>query len=95
MHQEWSPMMPLDRMPSLSVGIIIPLGAAYDPHHHWRNNAGVLHASVSFDGGGYSGAHIQGEPAALRELAAALVDAADRADHSQHPAAAVVEGVAG
>jgi hypothetical protein len=35
---------------------------------------------VRFDIGGYSDAHIQGDPTALRELAAALVDAADRAD---------------
>jgi hypothetical protein len=58
-------------MPSVSLGIIVPTGAAYDPHHHWRNSAGVLHASVRFDAGGYSSAHIQGEPTALRELAAA------------------------
>jgi hypothetical protein len=74
-------MMPLDRMPSVSVGIIVPPGATYDGHHHWRNSAGVLYASVRFDAGGYSNAHIQGEPAALRELAAALVLAADEADH--------------
>jgi hypothetical protein len=35
---------------------------------------------VRFDAGGYSNAHIQGEPAALRELATALVLAADQAD---------------
>jgi hypothetical protein len=74
-------MMPLDRMPSVSVGIIVPPGTAYDTHHHWRNNAGVLHASVRFDAGGYSNAHIQGQPTALRELAAALTLAADQADH--------------
>jgi hypothetical protein len=72
--------MPLDRMPSLSVGVIIPTGAAYDTHHHWPNSEGVWHASVRFDAGGYSTAHVQGEPAALRELAAALVLAADQAD---------------
>jgi hypothetical protein len=73
-------MMPLDRMPSVSVGILVPVGAAYDSHHHWRDGGGGLHASVRFDAGGYSGAHIQGEPAALRELAAALVLAADQAE---------------
>jgi hypothetical protein len=88
-------MMPLDRMPSVSLGIMLPVGAAYDPHHHWRNDAGVLHASVSFDAGGYSHGHLQGQPAALRELAAALVEAADMAEHAGHPAPAVVEGVAG
>jgi hypothetical protein len=89
MHQEWSPMMPLDRMPSISVGILVPVGAAYDSHHHWRDGGGGLHASVRFDAGGYSGAHIQGEPAALRELAAALTLAADQAEQTDpaHPAA--------
>ena len=88
-------MMPLDRMPSISLGIIIPAGAIYDSHHHWPNDAGVVHASVRFDAGGYSCGHIQGEPAALRELAAALLDAADRADNVGDPAPAVLEGVAG
>ena len=84
-------------MPSISLGIILPAGATYDSHHHWPNEAGVMHASVQFDAGGYSSAHIQGEPAALRELAVALVDAADRADAWQPvlDAPAVVEGVAG
>jgi hypothetical protein len=87
-------MMPLDRMPSIGLGIILPTGATYDSHHHWYSSAGVLNASVRFDAGGYSSGHIQGPPAALRELAAALVDAADRADPPV-PAAPVVEGVAG
>jgi hypothetical protein len=73
-------MMPPDRSPSISVGIIVPAGATYDPHHHWRTDAGEWRASVRFDAGGYSNAHIQGEPAALRELAAALALAADQAD---------------
>jgi hypothetical protein len=54
----------------------------------------VLNASVRFDAGGYSSGHIQGEPAALRELAAALILAADLADPAAAPAPAV-EGVAG
>ena len=86
-------MMPLDRMPSLSLGIIVPAGASYDPSYHWRTDAGALRASIGFDVGGHSSAHIQGPPAALRELAAALLDAAGRAD----PAAVhalVAEGVA-
>ena len=86
-------MMHPDRMPSISLGLIVPVGVVYDGHHHWPNAAGVMHASVQFDAGGYSSAHIQGEPAALRELAAALVEAADRADPPV-PAAAVAEGVA-
>jgi hypothetical protein len=88
-------MMPLDRMPSLSLGTILPTGAVYDSHHHWHSSDGVLNASVRFDAGGYSSGHIQGPPAALRELAAALVDAADRADTADIPARAVAEGVAG
>ena len=90
-------MMPLDRMPSITVGIIVPAGAVYDSHYHWRTETGAPHASVGFDAGGHSNAHIQGPPAALRELAAALVEAADQAEHADDPAdaAAVVEGVAG
>jgi hypothetical protein len=88
-------MMPLDRMPSISLGIIVPADATYDSHHHWYSSAGVLNASVRFEVGGYSSGHIQGPPVALRELAAALIAAADRADLSTVPAPAVVEGVAG
>ena len=66
--------MPNDRMPSISLGVIVPAGAVYDSHHHWYSSAGVLNASVRFDAGGYSSAHIQGPPAALRELAAALLE---------------------
>ena len=88
-------MMPVDRMPSISLGIIVPAGALYDRHHHWRTETGEARASVGFDAGGHSHAHLQGSPAALRELAAALLDAADRADHADDPAPAVLEGVAG
>ena len=84
-------MMPSDRMPSISLGLIVPVGAVYDASHHWPNDAGVWHASVRFDAGGYSSAHIQGPPAGLRELAAALVEAADRADAAAVPAPAVAE----
>jgi hypothetical protein len=90
-------MMPPDRMPSVSLGIILPVGASYDPSHHWRTETGALRASVGFQAGGYSHGHLQGEPAALRELAAALVQAADLAEQSD-PAPArpvVTEGVAG
>jgi hypothetical protein len=82
-------------MPSVSVGLIVPTGASYDGSHHWRNDVGALRASVSFRAGGYSYASFQGDPAALRELAAALVEAADLADAADNPAPAVVEGVAG
>jgi hypothetical protein len=80
MHQEWSPMMHPDRMPSINVSIIVPAGAAYDGHHHWWSSDGGLNASVRFEVGGYSHGHIQGEPAALRELAATLMLAADQAE---------------
>jgi hypothetical protein len=77
-------------MPSISLGIIVPVGTTYDSHRHWHSSDGVLNASVRFDAGGYSNGHIQGEPAALRELAAALVEAADQTD----PDRAVPEAVA-
>ena len=87
--------MQSDRMPSVGLGIILPAGTSYDSHHHWRNDVGELRASVRMELGGYSDAHLQGPPVALRELAAALIDAADRADawqlRSSDPAA---EGVA-
>jgi hypothetical protein len=86
--------MPLDRMPSISLGIIVPAGALYDSHHHWRTETGVRWASVRFDAGGYSNAHLQGPPVALRELAAALTLAADLAETSIS-SAPVAEGVAG
>ena len=90
-------MMPLDRMPSISLGIILHVGTSYDPSSHWRTDAGEPRASIGFDAGGHSNAHIQGPPAALRELAAALIQAADRAESVDDPAnaVAVVEEVAG
>jgi hypothetical protein len=78
-------------MPSVGLGIFIAADATYDSHHYWRNDAGQWRASVRFEVGGYSDAHIQGPPPALRELAAALVQAADLADAA---ASAMVEGVA-
>jgi hypothetical protein len=75
-------MMHPDPSPTISVGIIVRPGAEFDGSHHWRNDAGTMHAAVRFDAGGYSYGHIQGEPAALRELAAALVLAADQADQA-------------
>ena len=88
-------MMQNDRMPSIGLGIIVPAGASYDSSHHWHTSVGELRASVRFEVGGYSGVHIQGHPTALRELAAALVDAADRADAWQALLATpVAEGVA-
>jgi hypothetical protein len=79
-------VMPPDGMPSINLGVLVPVGAAYDPSHHWRTETGAVRASVRFEVGGYSAAHVQGEPAALRELAAALVEAADQAE-AAYPAA--------
>jgi hypothetical protein len=31
-------VMPLDRMPSISLGIFVPVGAVYDTDHHWRTD---------------------------------------------------------
>jgi hypothetical protein len=81
-------------MPSISLGIIIPVGAVYDSHHS-HSSDGVLNASVRFEAGGYSNGHIQGPPAALRELAAALTLAAALPDPPAVPAPALAEGVAG
>jgi hypothetical protein len=67
-------------MPSISLGVIVPAGARYNSHHHWRTNLGELRASVRFEVGGYSSATIQGDPTGLRELAAALIQAADQAE---------------
>jgi hypothetical protein len=90
-------MMHAHPMPAISLGLLIRPGTRYDTHHHWRAEDGALHASVGFDAGGTSHGHIQGPPAALRALAAALIEAADRAEASDDPAPAmaVVEGVAG
>jgi hypothetical protein len=90
-------MMHAHPMPAISLGLLIRPGAFYDTHHHWRAEDGELRASVGFDAGGTSHGHIQGPPAALRALAAALVEAADQADASDRPAPApaVLEGVAG
>ena len=79
-----------DRMPSISLGLIVPTGATYDSHHHWHSSDGLLNASIRFEAGGYGSGHIQGEPAALRELAAALVEAADRAEADRAVPEAVV-----
>jgi major membrane immunogen (membrane-anchored lipoprotein) len=82
-------------MPAISLALIVRVGTVYDGHYHWRSDDGELRASVSFDAGGTSYGHIQGPPAALRELAAALIEAADRADASETPDPVLVEGVAG
>jgi hypothetical protein len=83
-----------NRMPAISLGIILRVGTAYDASHHWRTDTGELRVAVGFDAGGYSNAHLQGPPAALRELAAALINAADQADDADDPSAVAVAGVA-
>ena len=88
-----------DRMPSISLGVIVPAGALYDSHHHWRTDTGEPRASVRLELGGYSYATIQGHPTALRELATALVEAAGQVPDwpalDAAEAAAEAEGVAG
>jgi hypothetical protein len=86
-------VMPLDRMPSISIGVIVPAGASCDTSHYSPNDRGVWHASVRFDAGGYSSGHIRGQPAALRKLAAALIEAADQADAAA--GLVMAQGVAG
>jgi hypothetical protein len=79
-----------DRIPSLSVSILVPPGANYNDRYHWRTDLGALRASIQFRAGGYSYAAIQGDPAALRELAAALTAAADEAEEAVVEAEPVV-----
>jgi hypothetical protein len=93
-------MMRADRtaLPSLSVSVLLAdAGACYDPSHHWISEvSGRLCCAVGFDAGDLSRGSIQGSPAAMRELAAALVQAADLADQTYPDRApAAVEGVAG
>jgi hypothetical protein len=80
-------------MPAISLGLIVRVGTLYDLYH-WQTDDGERRASVGFDAGGTSHGHLQGPPAALRELAAALIAAADQADTADHPAPSLVEGVA-
>jgi hypothetical protein len=82
-------------MPAISLGIILRVGTVYDASHIWHTDAGELRAALGFDAGGTNNAHLQGPPAALRELAAALIHAADQAELPGVPAAALAEGVAG
>jgi hypothetical protein len=80
-------------MPAISLGLIVRPGTLYDLYH-WQADDGGRRASVGFNAGGASHGHLQGPPAALRELAAALTAAADQADTADHPDPALVEGVA-
>jgi hypothetical protein len=76
-------MMPSDPTPSIDVGILLRAGASYDASHHWRSDDGRWNVSIRVRTGGYSHVSIQGPTAALRELAAALVDAAAQADQAE------------
>jgi hypothetical protein len=40
-----------DRMPSLSVSIIVPAGADYHDYYHWHTDIGALRASIQFRAG--------------------------------------------
>ena len=66
----------MDGNPSVSTSPLLP-GDAYR-QHGWEDG-GQVHAAVQVQVAGASTGTIQGPPAALRELAAALV-AADHAD---------------
>jgi hypothetical protein len=93
LHPEWSPMMRLDgSAPTLVVSLLVDPGGHYDPTHHWVSAHGRLCCSVAFNAGGFSRGAIQGAPEAMRELAAALIAAAELADQDFAPP--VAEGVA-
>jgi hypothetical protein len=73
---------------SVSLGLLLDPGTAYNPSHAWTAPDGQAYASVRFDLGGTSWASLQGPPAALRELADALQQAAEVGD-AHHAAAAL------
>jgi hypothetical protein len=71
------------RESALHASLLAQPGSDYEPDA-WQNAAGVWHGAVGYDAGPLWFT-IQGSPASLRELAAALTAAADQAD--QHTAA--------
>jgi hypothetical protein len=87
--------MPAHPSPSsFSFAFLAEPGTRYEASR-WRAHDGQVNGSVSYYKPGCPFT-IQGPPAALRELAATLVQAADLADHADDPApVAMVEGVAG
>ena len=89
-------MMPNDptRRSALSVALLAHTGTRYEVDA-WMAVAGQPHGSVRYDTD-RAWFTIQGRPAALRELAEALLRCAELTDQT-YPAstAAVVEGVAG
>jgi hypothetical protein len=86
MHPNRSPL-------ALTATLFAYPGGRYDPTHHWRTEDGSWCCSVHADCGRSGGFAVLGAPAGLRELAAALIQAADLAD--QAATAGVAEGVAG
>jgi hypothetical protein len=90
------PMMPNDptRPSALSVALLAHAGTRYEVDC-WLADAGQPHGSVRHDTD-RAWFTIQGRPAALRELAQALVACAELTEHTYpDPAPSVVEGVAG
>jgi hypothetical protein len=89
-------MMPSDptRRSALSVALVAHPGSRYDVDA-WMADNGQPHGSVRYDTD-RAWFTIQGRPAALRELAEALLRCAELTEQTYPaPAAAVAEGVAG
>jgi hypothetical protein len=90
------PMMPNDptRRSALSVALLTHVGTGYEVDC-WLAGNGQPNGSVRCDTN-RAWSTIQGRPAALRELAEALVRCAELTEHTYPvPSAPVVEGVAG
>jgi hypothetical protein len=82
------------RRSALSVALVAHPGSRYDVDA-WMADNGQPHGSVRYDTD-RAWFTIQGRPAALRELAEALVRCAELTEQTYPvPVAAVVEGVAG
>jgi hypothetical protein len=87
-------MMPAYPSPSsFSLAFLAKPGTGYQTSC-WRAHNGEANGLVSYWKPGCPFT-IQGAPAALRELAAALVQAADLADHADQPAAGALAGGVG
>jgi hypothetical protein len=75
-------MMPTYRRTSVVyTSLLLDQGTRYQPDA-WTANDGSIRSSVDFEPGG-GRCCVQGRPAALRELAAALVLAADKPDQAE------------
>ena len=83
-------MMPTYRSSSVVyTSLLLGQGTHYQPEA-WPANDGSIRSSVDFEPGGGSRCCLQGTPAALRELAAALSQAADQAEEEAVEAEPVV-----